>query len=102
MQFIYIDYNKSSFKLDNEEVLTIWYDEYCEAQEVYMSGSDISLSSAVANSFYVMAGGALVKLGDLLKAGEKHIELCRKEDEQDEKNYSDHIRTYGATDYSAR
>lgn len=97
MTFIYVDNSKSTFKLDNGEVLTIWFDEYCEAQEVYLRDQDLSCSDSFLNSFYVVAGGALVLIGDLLKAGGKHMELCRQEDTQDAADHAAHIQSFSRT-----
>lgn len=78
MTFIYIDNKKSSFKLDNDKVLTIWFDEYCEAYQVSFKDSDIDVTSDVGNSLYLMKGGKLVMLNDLLKAAEVHMDGCRQ------------------------
>ena len=100
--FIYIDNNTSSVKLDNDVTVKFWFDEYCEAKEIYMPDNDLGVSSQTCDSFYVQAGGVFVRLADLIKAAEKHMELCRQEDAQDAQEHSDHARTYGAADYSAR
>ncbi len=102
MAFIYIDYNTSSITLDNGHTVKFWFDEYAECKEFYMPDQDFEVSSSVSDSFYVMLGGALVRLADMIKAAEQHMELCRQEDDQDAQEHNEHIKQYGRADYSAR
>lgn len=92
--FIYENNNKSHINLDNGVKLTIHFDEY-EAVSIGLPDTEFDASSDFCKSFYVMKGGALVLVADLLKAADRHMDLCRKEDDQQSEDHASHIQSVG-------